>query len=172
VVIPCHRREFVQDRGLLALRCDPVSRPDSLYQLLFCNADSPRHVVPLPPDYPAGNNLREAVACGAFQYNRWSPPDVGSVSRCCLGSERVKRSEGQRIWAREVDRSVRCGIHRHHFNVPGLFFLSGQRVPRRAAVEPCRTTFGSPSGQLLKRRHSFSASSTRATVQFQPHPSG
>ena len=39
-----------------------IPHPQCFDQLLACcHADSPRHVVPLPPDHPTGSNLREAT---------------------------------------------------------------------------------------------------------------
>jgi hypothetical protein len=54
--------ELVQDLASLILRRLAIALPNGCNQFLACrHADSPPHVVPLPPDHPTGSKLREAT---------------------------------------------------------------------------------------------------------------
>jgi len=61
-VIPRQRYEFVEDLDPVAESRTAISRSQRLGQFFACcHADSPLHVVLLPPDSPTGSNLREAI---------------------------------------------------------------------------------------------------------------
>jgi hypothetical protein len=61
-VVPGQGDELIQDLRLLRLRRAALARSQCFDQLLACcHADSPRHVVLLPSDYPTGSKLREAT---------------------------------------------------------------------------------------------------------------
>ena len=61
-VIAGHGHELVEDLDLLRRLRAAIPCSQCFDQLLACrHADSPLHVVLLPPDHPAGNKLREAT---------------------------------------------------------------------------------------------------------------
>ena len=61
-VVAGQGHELIEDLDLVHRRRAAVARSQRFDQLLACcHADSPRHVVLLPPDHPTGSKLREAT---------------------------------------------------------------------------------------------------------------